>query len=301
MANRLIYVNGDSFTWGADLAETVFFDQPLISLIELTDPKNFKDLQKKQIKFIKSSSRSSDPIYLQKRDDFKNRVRWTHRLEEKIKTKVINASSCGCANENIYHRTYRDIMKLKNDNYIIDKILIQFTSRDRRGYILREDELPNRDPNTLNDQNFYDYYFRSVKANGHEIEGFRDQEKRYYANYHDLLEGNDLSVETKLVNYLQELKFLKDAIYGATGIKTILIDSIFLYWGFNSLERSHLLKEHDQRDKMTTFLLGDIFPKGDYLGMAMLSDPKVKNITPGLHYNHIVHELLAEKLAETLF
>lgn len=300
MSTDIIYVNGDSFTNGADIAEHIFYGFSLkYSLSQVMDP-NFDHSIVRQYMAKVSKTAKKNFYEIQK---IRKKHVWTKILEEIIGIKVHNASVCGCGNANIYHRTMRDIDALKQKNINVKKIIIQFTEPLRPTYYLKKEEI-DKFINTgvhINQPSYiHGYYSRSVNAMMQGNELVSELEKKYFS-VADLSNNEHASPDSRIINFLSSLQLIKHAIQGATGIETYFVDSIFLYYVFNSLRKTAAIFDQSQRDFYTNLIFNDLFPNGKYLGMCNMFDIETKNILGGLHFDESVHKAFAEEVARRLF
>lgn len=301
MTTDIIYVNGDSFTYGADIAQHIFYRHEVkYSLAQITDPDFDFSFNKK---FLKEIEKTADRDFKQLEEIRKKHI-WTTILERILGIRVHNASVCGCGNLNIYHRTVRDIDALKQrKNINVKKIIIQFTEPLRPTYYLKKEEIDKfiNSGVYINEASYiHGYYSRSVNAMMQGNELISELEKKYLS-VADLSDNEHTSPDSRIINYLSSLQLIKHAIQGATGIKTYFVDSLFLYFTFNSLERLADIFDQSQRDFYTNLIFNDLFPNGKYLGMCNMFDIETKNILGGLHFDESVHKAFAEEVAGRLF
>ena len=122
----LIYANGDSFTAGEGLSDSIFFKEypgdTTSSKIDYTKVNQWTQ-QRKKI--------SSENQLVQELIDSNFSKAYPAVLGKKINAEVINNAQGGSSMFGIYYRTVYDILKLKKQNKIPNIVIIGLTSEER--------------------------------------------------------------------------------------------------------------------------------------------------------------------------
>jgi hypothetical protein len=297
---EVIYVNGDSFAAGTDLADHLIpgcpEEQSLDDLMNRHDSKRIMD-------------------YVNWRHDYYNKMdtkplmaieeanRWSSKLSKIIDKPVINKAHPGSDNFSIFIRTCSDVNKLKAQGYRISKIIIQITGFMRYSYIRDKmysaNKVFNLDLNALHRLELEDGFFiRHVMPIQMESDKITEKENEFLKRsfYEECVYDDQLST-TKLIGNLLTLKMYKDAVKGATGIDPLIVDSWFMksYLIYTDTEK-YLENKNSYESKLFREIFSDQF-----ITMFDIPDFNEKSLTAGGHFNLTVHEKFAKLLAERYF
>ena len=128
----MIYCNGDSFTYGTELYDHVFFKEIHPGFIlkkDMHETRLKSSHQKKYEDLILSKNLNKDEITLIHGEYVKRA--WPSRLEKLLNIPTVNAGLGGSSMDSICDRTISDILDLKSKGKKIDLVVIQVTFADR--------------------------------------------------------------------------------------------------------------------------------------------------------------------------
>lgn len=299
----IVYVNGDSFSAGADLADYLLPDYPeqwtLNDLINNYDP----DIGSRYVNWRHKFYDARSEFYSQDALNAQDRLRWSSILASTVDRTVINNSYAGADNYSITVRSCNDIQKLISKGYTITHVIIQFTGFNRYSYV--------RNSNNSRDNRFYydirnqskssmkdGFYLRHIKSSELNTGQLTDKESKFLEKeVLDELVYEDQDSSSRLLSHLLTLKLYKDAIKGVSGVDPIFVDSLFMksYFRYTDTEK-HLISGSYIND-----VFNYIFP-GSMLSMYDIPDfYNEKSITGGRHFDRFVHEKFSKLLAERYF
>lgn len=288
----IIYVNGDSFTEGCDLADHLYpFFKKYYSLQEIitTDSDIIRDNQISAVNQKDNfNEHIEDNLLAKEIAQFEINNRWSNKLSEQLGKPVYNLSSQGgssmCA---IFHRTLADLYRLQKQGYQITDILIQVTSPSRYSFFKETQDW--EEPQRYNG-NDYHYHIKSINP-------ISD------ADVIDNLSNNE-HYEMSIYRWLYNMYMFKHAISSITKARLILVDSAFYpnsIFGINTFELLHpdwLTKNKDD------YLLDFKKQLDDEIELSMLdcidlNEPET--VTTGLHFTAKIHDRFAKKISERYF
>jgi hypothetical protein len=288
----IIYVNGDSFTEGCDLADHLYpFFKQYYSLQEITSADS-DIIRANQISALDQkynfNKHINDKLLAKEIAQFEVNNRWSNKLSEQLGKPVHNLSSHGgssmCA---IIHRTLADLHRLQKQGYNITDILIQVTSPSR--YSFFKETHDREEPQRYNGNDYY-YHIKSINP-------ISD------ADVIDDLNNNE-HYEMSVYRWLYNMYMFKHAIASITSARLILVDSacypnsIFGKKPFELLHPDWLTKNKDD------YLLDFKKQLDDEIKLSMLdcidlNEPAT--VTAGLHFTAKIHDRFAKKISERYF
>jgi hypothetical protein len=292
--NKIIYVNGDSFTEGCDTANHMFpFPVEYFSLNDVNDNVNNEHVISAQHKFIEIRENliNEDKAFNDNILRIEKELRWSTTLGKILNRDVINMSSMGGSSMfAIAFRSIADINELIKRGYKVTDAIIQITSDSR--FSIFQDVGKEKEPSPSRfGQRYYklnsgNIFHSDIKLKNL-ISSFFEAELAEFNNYrwfHELymLTHTLQSISPGIRVIFVDSIFYKNTIYGKAGSFDDVID-------FEVPEFNHILdfkKEFD--DKLELCML-------DQIG----HDEKL--ITAGLHFASEVHDRFAKAIAERYF
>lgn len=289
----IIYVNGDSFAQGCDIADHLYPNfKKNYSLNELLSIP-FKQAIENQRSLIhtRTQYQINNPGSNLEFLEYERQHRWSSKLEQILNRPVVNISSHGGSSMYaIAYRTIADVIALQNDGYNITDVIIQITSGGRHS-IFKNTDL-HEEPSGTRHHRHGKYNILSTnltRANNEKYQGLAEQ-----LAIHEHIDFNEYRA-------LHDLLMLKSALISLTGARIIFVDSVFyrktlgkdVFFKFENCQlgnNNHVLKFKKQLDN-------DI-----ELSMLECIDPdEPDTMTVGMHFTAKVHELFANKIAERYF
>lgn len=289
----IIYVNGDSFTQGCDIADHLYPSfKKNYSLNELLAVP-FREAVANQQAGIeaKAEYQKEHPESNSKFLEYERQYRWSTRLEAILNRPVMNISSHGGSSMYaIAYRTIADVIALQNDGYNITDIIIQITACGRFS-IFKNTEIFEEPPGTRHHRhsNYNIFTTNAMSSRGTKYQSLVEQ-----MLLHESFEFNEYRV-------LHDLLMLKSALASLTGARIIIVDSVFYKKTIsgdkfftldkcNLAENNHIVQFKKQLDSEIE------------LSMLECVDPdEPDTITTGMHFTAKVHDLFAKKIAERYF
>lgn len=314
----IVYVNGCSFTTGIDLADYIMPGYPaelsFNEYIGLMDSDSLIDHVTEYNDWTTKLFEELVPgeLYLNYAG-LVNRhmaeIRYTTILEQLIGMPVINKAAPGTDNYSIYVRTCNDVHNLRKQGYNVKKIIFQFTDRSRYSYIKEIKDVVIESGGSgvmyLNYNRLDDELIcRSINHASMSHMSYTPAERYLLSHDGPFALEIEMKFRSTLINHFSTLKMYKDAVTAATGIETIMVDSMF-----TAIELTHVGKDPDVDFSFITnpdpeTYIGrtmlSLFPNG-MDSMTRMVDRDTKSLAGGLHFNKKVHELFAKHLAEKYF
>lgn len=290
---KVVYVNGDSFTEGVELADDMFpFYNRTYSLRQVRDCKD-DTISKDQHESINLKQHFLKDNHSFRYDLNKAQLerRWTTRLDQLLDKKVINMSSQGGSSMySIAFRTVADIHYLMKKGYIITDAIIQLTSPYRVSAFA---DTGVEDEPLANEFELRSYNLLSANV-------FNPNKKL------ESFATSFFNLETAAFNiyrWLHELFTLKHTLENmCPNIRVIFVDSVFYkntLWptgtDFETLlnlkrrEHNHILDFRKEFEENLELSMLDL----------VILDESV--LTSGLHLTQEVHDRFAFALAERYF
>jgi len=284
----VIYVNGDSFTEGCDIADHLYpnFNKNYSSNELLAIP--FKQAIQNQLTSLQEKAEFSQkyPVENSGFIAYERTLRWSSILETILNRPVLNLSSKGGSSMYaIVYKTIADVVALKDQGYNITDIIIQITAGGRFDIFKNTEdyEEPPGQSNILR--------YNIMSAN------------RYMSKYKDMME-QILSHETFEYNdyrVLHDMFMLKHALTALTNARIIFVDSLF-YKKTLSGDKFFTLKNCNVSDDMHVVKFKKQLDQEIELGMLECVEPdEPETMTTGMHFTAKVHELFAKKIVERYF
>lgn len=298
----IIYVNGDSFTAGSDLADYLLPGYP--EEITLNDMVNNHDTNRiNSYTEWKREQQKKKIVNFKYLSDIETSNRWSNKLSMIINKPVLNKSHPGSDNFSIFARTCSDIEKLRASGTTVSKIIIQITGFMRYSYIRSAEyssgDVFKLDIRTLHRLELADgFFFRHLMPMymGSSIITKAENEFLKRSLYEEVVYG-DQPQSSKLIGHLLNLKMFKDAVRGVSGVDPIIVDSLFMK---TYLHYTYSAKYLENKDSYVYKLFENVF-SDQLMTMFDIPDFYEKSITCGGHFNAKVHEKFAEKIAERYF
>jgi hypothetical protein len=298
---EIVYVNGDSFTAGSDLGDYLIPGYPdeysLDDFMCGTISKSMNDYSLWREDYFNVNAETDFLIRTEQAN------KWSSKLAEIIDKPVINKAYPGSDNFSIFARTCNDVEKLKLSGYKVTNIIIQVTGFMRYSYVrsaefsshkIFEIDVKSLDRLELGD-GFFLRHLIPVQIGSSRITE-KESEFLKKSFYEEIIYEGQPS-DANLISKLLNLKMYKDAVYGATGIEPIIVDSLFMlsYLKFTKTE-----KYLENKDSYVSKLFRNIF-SDNITTMFNIPDFNAKSITGGGHFTSKVHEKFAALLAERYF
>lgn len=298
----VIYVNGDSFTEGADIADYNLpgypEEQSLYDLINNHNPQRNIDYNNWRHDLL---TNNPENVYIK---ELQQQRRWPSKLSSIIDKPIINNSYSGSDNFSIFTRTCNDVQKLQENGTIVSKIIIQVTGFMRYSYIRNVETSSDDDRFTLDLRHMNKieladgFFFRHVMPIQMGSPRITPQENEFLKRsiYEELI-YDDQPRSSKFISNLLTLKLYKDAVKGATGIEPIIVDSLFM--------KTHLCWSGDSeylenKDSYASRLFRSVF-SDQIESMFDIPDFNEKSLTGGNHFVESVHTKFAQRLAARYF
>lgn len=299
--NKIVYVIGDSFTNGIELADYMLPNYP--GEVSLNDQynSNINELASNYILWKQQITKDNFNLHKFLRNN-EELLRWSNQLSTIIDLPVINKSFCGADNFSIFVIAMKDLENLINSGHIIEKVIIQITSFDRISYINDKTVLENHfgypvdTTRHLNDN----YVMRSLNPAMHNQWNLITPVENKFLENHIMKLGDELQLTNSyhkifLYNLLQ-LKLWKKSIKGITGQDPIIVDSLFIAY---ILQNKYMSVNLDE-DIFLKDIFDDIFDN-NLLSMSNICNLDEKCLTHGLHFTHHVHNKFAHMIADRYF
>ena len=294
----LIYCNGDSFTAGSCLADSIVPGYPgQFSFDDLQlEQKAVKRFKKLKIEFMNTTfvnySQIIDPQNLHV-DFLKNQELGSIKLGDQISVlekkiafpaqltkidkhiEVINAAVGGASMGGISYRTILDLLEYKRKNIIIDRVLIQLTSPGRC--------------------EFFDTFAGNSFINDSPVGYFSNETQNKISEL--LLETH--SNQDRLIKYMYHMIPMCQMVNLITGKPPILIDSCngsFILNDLNDTERVIRENVPYNLDHWNSVRHHSMIDTTHFNFMQDIADLIEKPMVWDGHYNVEVHKLTAEKL-----
>ena len=196
---KTIYVNGDSFPAGAELA-----DHLLIGWPGYTDNRSFSTENAKKWNEIRPSRLNLYPggpaaIHIKEKQ-----YAWPNIIAEKYNINVVNSAKSGASVLGIAKRTCVDLLELTNRGVIVDKVFVQLTTLDRTEFY----------KNTPDNRHFDDLPLTNL------LTADRNAVERKLATAY--LDYNDADLAAK---FLYGILFLEQTVKNLTGLSPIYLST----------------------------------------------------------------------------
>jgi hypothetical protein len=292
----IVYVNGDSFTEGSDMADHMYpFFKGYYSLKDITS-QNIDVRLAEQTAAIDSKFNfhvergSSDPL-VQQINQFEYDNRWSNKLSEVINRPVYNLSSQGGSSMYaIAYRTMSDIYLLLQQGYTITDVIIQVTSAHRYSFFKNTEDHhePQRKHNSR--------YYHILSGNTLHSPGLNK----------DLLKMIITEEPADMAEYrwLHDVYMLKNAIAQLTGARVIFVDSVFYVRTISDVNSFDFKYSPWLNKNPTDYLLDFKKTLDNEIKLSMLDcidNDEPDTITNGMHFTAKVHERFAKLIARTYF
>lgn len=288
---NIIYVNGDSFTEGSDMADHLYpFFKKYYSLHDILT-EDVDSRLASQTFAINQKYNFNDNIanreLVNTITQFEVNNRWSSILSKKLDTPVYNLSSQGGSSMyGIMYRTLADLYRLQKQGYIITDIIIQLTSPGRYSFFdeTKDYEEPQRKNN--------DYYYHMRHFNH-----LRNPE------IVNIISANE-PYEMSEYRWLNELYLFKHALASITNARLLLVDSVFYRKCINGIKPFQFMYSDWLNKNMDDYLLDFKKQLDDEVELSMLdcidlNEPET--LTDGMHFTAKVHDIFAKKIAERYF
>ena len=292
----IIYVNGDSFTEGCDIADHLYPNfkknyslNELLSIPFADAIANQKNSIREKIAFADANGAKNFEF-----NAYQMTLRWSSVLQNILNKPVVNLSSRGGSSMYaIAYRTMADVVALKDQGYNITDIIIQVTAGGRCDIFknTEDSEEPQRSlngesPDTLK---ILKYNITSANIQNSKYQGLMEQILLY-----ETFDFNDYRVIHDLFTLQHALTALTNAriifVDSAFYRKTISGDKFFTFKNCNLPDDIHVVKFKKQLDQEIE------------LSMLECVEPdEPETITMGMHFTAKVHDMFAKKIAERYF
>jgi len=288
----IIYVNGDSFAQGCDIADHLYPGfKKNFSLNELRS-KPIQQALDDQFDSIKYKNKFQTENYVSYLGflAYERNFRWSSRLEAILNKPVMNISSHGGSSMYaIAYRTISDVIHLQNSGYNITDVIIQITSGSRHS-IFKNTEL-HEQPSGPGQYRHSKYNIISFNRNTVD----KDQ-------YVELAEQLSLHEQPEFTEYraLHDLLMLKSSLASLTKARIILVDSVFYKQTIGEVKLFELDKILEENSHIVQFKKQ--LDQEIELSMLECIDPdEPDTMTAGMHFTAKVHDIFANKIAERYF
>jgi hypothetical protein len=284
----VIYVNGDSFTEGCDIADHLYpnFKKNYSSNELLSIP--FRQAIQNQINSIQEKAEFSQkhPVEDSGFIAYQRTLRWSSVLQTILNKPVLNLSSRGGSSMYaIAYKTIADVVALKDQGYNITDIIIQITAGGRFDIFKNTEDY--EEPPGLS--NILRYNITS--ANRHMSE-YKDMMEQILS--HETFEYNDYRV-------LHDLFMLKHALIALTNARIIFVDSLF-YKKTISGDKFFTLNHCNVSNDMHIVKFKKQLDQEIELSMLECVEPdEPETMTTGMHFTAKVHDRFAKRIAERYF
>ena len=281
--NKVIYVNGDSFTEGCELSNH-FCHGAFDRYYSLDDVINWgADTQNIQTESVRKIRKFHDehPELLDGFFDYENEKRWSNQLENLLGRRVLNTSSHGGSGMYaIAYRTLMDISRFIKQGLEVTDVIIQITSPYR--FSVFKDTGKFEEP-------------RFVK-NTPPPTRYNIVSMNYVT---DVPAGEIEDPQWQQYRYIHDLYMFSNAIKQITNANLIFVDSIFYKTnpinkiGINLLDAvpdGHVKDFKNTLDSELTLSMLDVIDRYEN-----------DTFTAGLHFTEKVHERFARAIAERYF
>jgi hypothetical protein len=284
----VIYVNGDSFTEGCDIADHLYpnFNKNYSSNELLSIP--FRQAIENQVKSIQEKADFGQMYPVENLGflEYERTLRWSSVLETILNKPVLNLSSRGGSSMYaIAYKTIADVVALKDQGYNITDIIIQITAGGRFDIFknTEDHEEPPGKSNILR--------YNITSANRH-MSKYKDMMEHILS--HETFEYSDYRV-------LHDMFMLKHALTALTNARIIFVDSLF-YKKTISGDRFFTLNHCNVSNDMHIVKFKKQLDQEIELSMLECVEPdEPETMTTGMHFTAKVHELFAKKIAERYF
>ena len=284
----VVYVNGDSFTEGCDIADHLFpHFKKNYSLNELLSIP-FKDAIANQQKSIqdKANFGKSHPGINAELNAYQRSLRWSAILQNILNKPVINLSSQGGSSMHaIAYRTIADVVALKDQGYNITDIIIQITAGGRVSIFKNTEdweEPPSREPILK---------YNITSAN---IQSSKYQDMMNQILLHETYDFSEYRV-------IHDIFMLKHALSALTNARIIFVDSVF-YKKTLSDHKFFTFKNCNLSNNIHVVQFKKQLDQEIELSMLECVEPdEPETMTTSMHFTAKVHELFAKKIAERYF
>jgi len=292
---NIIYVNGDSFTEGSDMADHMYpFFKRYYSLNEITSEDIDIRLSNQRASVLNKSKfhrTSDDRQLIDKINRFQTDNRWSTVLSKLLNRPVYNISSHGGSSMYaIAYRTIADLYRLQQEGFTITDTVIQVTGAHRYSFFAEtnDEEEPQRDSNIRY------YHIRT----GNPLSPNRINT--------ELLQAISLeeSVEMAEYRWLHDVCMLKNAIENLTKSRVIFVDSVFYLKQFNGLRSFDFSNSPWLNKNPTDYVLNFKKILDNEMKLTMLNcigNNEPDTITDGMHFTAPVHDKFAQQIARTYF
>jgi hypothetical protein len=266
-----VYINGDSFTAGTDLADSVLPGAPPLTL-DRTHKCRFNNLTDEEKKWAHNRYAAGIKFY-GSRENFENAEKslaWPAELSKiNSKIQIQNGAMAGASMIGIAHRTMSDLMLSKTAGINFDFVFIQLTSPSRTEIY---------DATQLHTKFIYDRPLSWVES--FDTVSKRNLGKSYIGQYTPI----DFAIK-----FLYNLCTLKYAIKGLTGVSPIFL-SATSYFTDDVVAPIINIKD---------FIIQNLLKESGILDipaeccMSTVHDINLFAFTSGGHYEHRTHQAYA--------
>jgi len=291
LGKDVIYVNGDSFTEGCDLADhmTTSFKK-YYSLHEiLTEDLETREASQKAAAEQKFNF-YRDPANLElcrQMEQFKIDNRWTSTLSKELNRPVFNVSSHGGSSMYaIIYRTMVDLNKLQKQGYTITDVIIQVTSPSRYSFFSNTKDY--EEPQFLVNDYYYHIKTADFTANSELFNLIHSLESYDMAQY----------------RWLHDMCMFKYAIASITNARLILVDSVFYRSNLKGIKDFQFNTSPLLNKNIDDYLLNFKKQLDDEIELSMIECVDLNDsntMTNSLHFTTKIHDIFAKKIAERYF
>jgi len=292
---NIIYVNGDSFTEGSDMADHMYpFFKRYYSLNEIRKEDiairlaNQRSAVENKVQFHRDYS--ADQL-MQEINQFQKDNRWSTKLSKLINRPVYNLSSHGGSSMYaIAYRTMADLHLLIEQGYTITDVIIQVTSAHRYSFFAEttDEEEPQRRDNIRYYHIKSGNHFNCPHLNPDLLKMIVDAESPGMAEY----------------RWLHDLCMLKNAVENLTKSRVIFVDSVFYLKQFDGLRSYDFINSPWLNKNPTDYVLNFKKILDNEMKLTMLNcigNNEPDTITDGMHFTAPVHDKFAQQIARTYF
>ena len=281
--NKVIYVNGDSFTEGCELSNH-FCHGAFDRYYSLDDVINWgADTQNIQTESVRKIRKFHDehPELLDGFFDYENEKRWSTQLETILGRNVLNTSSKGGSGMYaIAYKSLMDVNMLMKQGYNVTDIIIQVTSPYR--FSIFKNTKNHEEPRFIKN---------TPPPTRYNIVSMNYQT--------DIPAGEIEDPDWQQYRYIHDLYMFSNAVKQITNANLIFIDSIF--YKTNVINKIGVsLSANIPEGHVKDFK--SVLDSEITLSMLDAVDMDEENtFTAGLHFTEKVHEKFAKLLAERYF
>jgi hypothetical protein len=208
----MIYVIGDSFTWGDELSDFIVPGWPGFKDTVISGSRAEIDwLENRHTYFINSSEEVRKEHELLRLSN-----RWPSILQKKLNVEVINSGLCGKSTAGMVTRAVSDLTKIVNENKKVSLIIVQLTAISR--YQI---------PCISDDYDYSGWYQHGYFQVNQALDDYNKRtlpEKLYKFNEYKTIMDRDPDIVYEFLNNISKLQLIAKL---ATNKKLVIVDSMF--------------------------------------------------------------------------